>query len=231
MVRRLRVVALVVGFGAVLSGVACGPQENGPAITEDRQAMNSATETSDLLGFALEQALPEETGAATLTWEETPDGVYFVPSESSTRLEWTLGLPDRTSELYRIEEVDVHCDRERVVTNTNTCEDRLEAMLILHLETEDGALAEEIPVELEAFSPDEAYWKHADLDFENFAGSFEMSANVGEPGSLRLGVFGTITDGAVEGSLLGDLIVERDKRGSSESAGGMVFTIARWKTE
>jgi hypothetical protein len=231
MVAFSRAVALVVWFGAGLSGLACGPRENEPAVTEERRAMSLASESSDLLGFALEDALPDETASAILAWGQPPDGVEFTPSESSTRLEWTLELPNQTSELYRIEEVDVHCDKERVFTNTNMCDDRLEATLILRLETEDGALAEEVPVEFEAFSPSEAYWKHTDVSFEDFAGSFEISANVGEPGSLQLGLFGTITDRAAEGSLLGDLITEQKKTGRIETAGGVVFTVAQWRTE
>jgi hypothetical protein len=173
--------------------------------------------------------MPAGTRVATLTWQEGRSGIDFSPAMATTPLRWSLALPERGSPDFRIEQVDPECDSMRFISNDpRPCADRLEAALLLHLASDDGALAEDIPVTFGARSPSDIEWSNRHLEFEQFAGSFTISASEGEPASLRLGVFASITEGEVEGALIGDVILDRSTKGGGELTQGAVVTVARW---
>jgi hypothetical protein len=99
----------------------------------------------------------------------------------------------------------------------------------LHLETDDGALAEDFPVKLDAQSAAEVNWLNNELDFARFAGSFDISASAGDPASLRLGVFAGFSEGELRGSLIADIVTERTKKDDATLTQGAVVTVAQWR--
>jgi len=201
----------------------------GPAQVEQRTSLSDAAQVSELLGFSLEQVMPAGVRVATLTWNESRSGIDSSPASSTTELRWSLALPEPGSEQFRIEQVDVECDRTRFVTNLDSlCEDRLEASLLLHLESADGALAEEVPVTFDAHSPSDVSWLNTQLDFPQFAGSLAISASVGVPNSLRLGVLGSVTDGDFKGSLVSDVVTKSEQVGGGTLSDFAVVTVAEW---
>src|SRR5262249_10093377 len=151
-------------IGVLPLALACGA-DPGPAVTEQRHPLADAAQTSELLGFSLQEVMPTGAHVASLTWQENKPGIEFSPAQVSTELRWSLELPAAPS----IDEIDVECDRERFITNLDSlCEDRLEASLLLHLESADGALSEDIPVTLEAQSLSDVHWNNRELDFADF---------------------------------------------------------------
>jgi len=193
-----------------------------PARTEHRSAL-SESQVSELLGFSLAEGISGTWHATELDWNEPPrDGdVTFSPASARTNLLWKFEVPPPDSPHYRIEEVDVRCDRDRINTNTRICDDHLEATLILRLKTEDGALAERIPVHFKMYEPGYAAWAASDVQFSG-------SLNVAPP-SVRVGVFGSIDEHGAKGSLIGDLVTEREREERSETTAGFVFTLAQWQ--
>jgi hypothetical protein len=174
--------------------------------------------------------MPSGVHAATLTWNENRSGIDFSPTMAVTPLRWSLALPERGSEWFRIEQVEVDCDRMRFITNVDSlCEDRLEAGLLMHLESADGALAEDIPVSFEAQSANDVSWLNRQLDVGQFAGGFSISASAGDPSSLRLGVFAGVSDGDLSGALIGDIVTERSNKGGATLTQGAVVTVAEWR--
>lgn len=202
----------------------------GDGRSEVRQALESEEESSPLLGFSLNGALPAEGGSADLEWDANPAGVEFSPSATTSRLDWALRLVDRSSPDFLIEEVDVSCDPERVDTNTNLCEDHIRANVILVLNTDDQSLREEILVEYRAYSLDLAEWTAADVPIDGFDGEFSMSPTNTDSeyaDSLRLGVFGAVSDSRLSGELVGDVVTSQD---GDKSGTGLVFNVARWSS-
>jgi hypothetical protein len=198
--------------------------------SEERTPLNDETEASALLGFSLEQVLPVGAQAATLTWNEGRSGIAFSPASATAALRWSLELPARGSEAFRIDDVNVECDRERFVTNDDSlCADQLEAALLLHLESDDGALAEVLPVTFIAQAPNAIQWSNLDIDVSQLAGNFSITASEGDPSSLRLAVLGSIVDGEATGSLVSDVILERTRTGGGENTLGAIVTVAEWR--
>jgi len=206
--------------------LACGSGP-GPARVEARTPLADETQVSELLGFSLQQALPPGEHVSSLTWNASRDPIEFSPSETSTVLRWSLRLPE--GEPPSIEQVDVECDRERFITNVEAlCADRLDAKLRMHLESDDGALSEDIPVSFSARAPGDADWQNNELDFAGFAGNFTFSTSGGLPASLRLGLFGNVVDGELQGSLVGDVLTDVKLFDGGYSKGGAVVNVAQW---
>jgi hypothetical protein len=180
-----------------------------------------------LLGFSLADALPDGLYVSDFYWNDRGGDLKFSPSSSQTRLHWCLAVPDAEA---RIEEVNVICDRDRVVTNTRQCDNRLEAALLLRMRTDDGALAEDLPVTFTAFSTDLAGFAASNLAFTDFQGSFVIS-NVGPGGAtLRLGAFGDIDERQAGGSLFADWVTSSGSDENARIESGAVYTVANWKT-
>jgi hypothetical protein len=201
----------------------------GPARTERRHPLADEAQTSSLLGFSLSDVLPTGSHTSTLSWKEHESGIEFSPAQSTTELRWSLNLP--TSEPLRVEEIEVECDRERFVTNLDLlCEDRLEAGLVMHLESTDGALSEDIAVTFTAQTPTESHWDNGELDFGSFAGSFAISAHQGNPDTLRLGLFADAVGDEFTGALYGDIELSRERLSGGSSVESAVVTVAQWGT-
>lgn len=223
-----------IGLGAAFWVSACGvaPHENGEQ-SEVRQPLSTSDETSTLLGFSLDDGVPQVAGVTELAWQESPTRVTFSPSDSTSQLEWAFVVPDDNSPNFSVEEVDVSCDEARTDTNTNLCEDHLEASLILQLSTEDGALLDELLVKYRLYAIGSAEWVAEDLNPESFEGSFEIGVNENASefsDTLRLGAFGTVQGEELAGELVGDLVVSREGDESEGATGGQVFYVARWAT-
>jgi hypothetical protein len=197
----------------------CTADDDESKITVQRRDL-AWDERSPLLGFSLAEALPDELYVSDLFWNDRSGDLKFSPSSSQTRLRWCLAVPDADS---RIEEVKISCDH--VETDTRACDNRLEAGLLLRLRSEDGALAEDLPVTFTAFDTDLAGFAAPDLAFTDFHGSFVIS-NVGSGDrTLRLGAFGDIDDRQASGSLFADWVTAGGAAG-----GDAVYTVANWKT-
>ncbi|HEY6556784.1 MAG TPA: hypothetical protein VI072_05910 [Polyangiaceae bacterium] len=164
-----------------------------------------------------------------MEWSVVPDHVEFSPSGTRTRVSWSFAMPPRDSAVWRIDEVDVRCDAG-VSTNTRKCDDRLEAVLTLRLESEDGALSEELQVTFEAYTPEQRFWKHGDLDVNALQGSFQIARGP-DALSVRLGAFGSVNAHVADGELIGDVLLERKQGKHSATTSGMVFYVARWSAE
>jgi hypothetical protein len=196
-------------------------------MTEERRALSSEAEVSALLGFALSDVLPtHHTYSAILEWGAVPEHVDFSPSQTSSKVSWSFAMPARDSQLWQVHEVDVHCD-SGVSTNTRMCDDRLETVLTLRLQSEDGALSEVFPVTFQAFSREQTFWSNMDLDVNEFGGSFQI-ANGPEALSVRLAALGSVSAEAADGELVGNVLLEREQGENYETTAGMVFYIARW---
>lgn len=201
--------------------------EPGPSVDETHSPLADERQVSELLGFSLEQALPSGEHVSPLTWNANRDGIEFSPSESTTLLRWSLRLPE--AEPPSIEQVEVECDRSRFITDVDAlCADRLQAKLRMHLESDDGALSEDLPVNFQARAPGDADWVNSELDFAGFAGSFTYSASGGVPASLRLGLFGRVVDGELQGSLVGDMLTRVEHFNGGYTGGGPVVNVAEW---
>ena len=217
----------VVLLGLMIGVAACSGVDPEPSMREERRELTSEVEVSELLGFALVDALAREhVYSGNLTWSAAPERVAFSPSSSGTQVTWSFVMP-RDSEQWPIQEVNVHCDRERVATNTRQCADRLETILTLRLRSEDGALDEELAVTFEALSPTETYWKHTNLDIDGLRGDFRLETGP-EALAVRLSAFGSVSGQTGDGELIGDVLLERERRARSETTAGMVFYVARW---
>lgn len=215
---------------AAAFGVACGSADPlGPSRTESVHPLSSPAEVSGL-GFSLGQALPKQGYRGTLTWGTQPQGVTFSPAATKTSVTWSLALPEAGSVPANMEEVDVHCDRSRFVTNTNLCSSYLQATLILNLSTGDGALSGQLPVVFQAYSPNNTSWSDATVDLSEFTGTFRIAASVGEPSTLRVEADGSVQGNESDGSLIGSLVLGQQKISSRESTGeGLTFEVAGWK--
>lgn len=212
---------------ALLVPLALACSDPGPSVAETHRSLADETQVSGLLGFSLQQVLPSGEHVSPLTWNANRDGIEFSPSEARTFLRWSLRLPE--TEPASIEQVDVECDRSRFFTNVEAlCADRLQAKLRMHLESDDGALSEDLPVDFQARAPGDADWQNSELDFAGFSGSFSYSASGGVPDSLRLGLFGRVVDGELQGSLVGDLLLEVEHFKGGYSGQGTVVNVAQW---
>jgi hypothetical protein len=226
---RIRGVGRVLGWGSWLLAIACGGP---PEVTEQRQALASEDEVSELLGFSLSQALGSNAAVTQLTWSENSAGVEFSPNASTTELRWALKVPEISSEAFRIEKVSVEC-RHPFVTNTRRCDNRLEAALLLHLETSDGALAGDVPVGSRVYAPDDVSWTNGNVNIAAVARSFAIVMQKAEMGSLRLTASGRLTPAGSEGKLMGDVVTMQpasdmmDMMMMSSSEETMV-TVAEW---
>jgi hypothetical protein len=201
------------------------------ARAELRVPLADETTVSSLLGFSLEQVLPVGVHAAELTWNEGDWGISFTPTATTASLAWSLELPERGSEAFRIDEVDVECDPERFHTNDESlCADQLEAALLLHLDSDDGALAETLPVTFIAQSPNAVEWHNLDLDLDTLAGTFSITASAGDPTTLRVGLVASITDGNLSGSLIGEVVLEHTviSDGNGEITNSGLVLVAQW---
>jgi hypothetical protein len=107
------------------------------------------------------------------------------------------------------------------------CDDRLETVLTLRLQSEDGALSEVFPVTFQAFSPEQTFWSNMALDVNEFGGSFQI-ANGPEALSVRLAALGSVNAEAADGELVGNVLMERERGENYETTAGMVFYVARW---
>jgi hypothetical protein len=176
------------------------------------------------LGFSLSQVLPAGEFSGTLNWEQGAEGIDFVPSLSQTKARWRLNLPTALS----IQEVVVSCDRSRFVTNTRRCDSRLEANLVLHIETDDGAFREDFPVDLTAYDISQVVFQHRNVDFANINGSFALSAAGPYASTVALDIIGNAGVAQVaEGTIYGSVVTDQ----SHSSQAGRVFTVARWIAE
>jgi hypothetical protein len=212
-------------LGAALCAAACGGAEE-PAITEERRPLHSVEDVSAELGFSLSQVLPAGEFSGTLSWEQAPEGegIHFVPSRSQTKVRWGLNLPVAPS----IQEVVVSCDRSRFVTNTRRCDSRLEAKLVLHIETDDGAFQENLPVDLTAYDISYVVFKHMRVSLANINGSFELSAAGAYANTVALDIIGNAGVAQIaEGIIYGSVVTDQDH--SSQT--GRVFTVAKWIAE
>jgi hypothetical protein len=221
------VFAKTLGIGSLLLSSACSEPEREKGWTEERRALGSETEVSALLGFALTDALPaRDAYSATLDWGAAPEHVEFSPSQTSTRVSWSFAMPPRDFELWRIDEVDVQCD-SGVSTNTRTCDDYLETVLTLRIQSEDGALWEELPVTFQALSPEQRFWKNTDLGVDGFQGTFRIE-NGPEALDVRIAALGSVSAEGADGELVGNVLLEREQGEHSGKTSGMVFYVARW---
>lgn len=223
--------AVIGVVGAVLLAGCTMPAERGPALVEHRHTLSSASAKSELLGFSLADVVPRRAFSAKLTWNPATPALHFAPSASVTHVHWSFELPAPGSELFRIDEVNVECDRSRFVTNTVICDDYLDATLILHVVTDDGALSESIPVDFKARSLADTTWQQPNLDTSHFTGSFTISAHAGKRDSLRLGGYGSVSQNSADGELLGDLVVEQKQDGTEGTSAGAVVTVAKWRSD
>lgn len=221
----------ILGWGGWVLSVACAG--SAPALTEKRRALASEDEVSELLGLSLRQALGDRAGVTQLTWGENREGLEFSPNASTTELRWALTVPEPGSKGFRIDQVAVECDAHVLATNPHLCDDRLEASLLLHLETGDGALAGDLRVVSRVYAPDDVSWLNSDVNIGAMAGSFGIVVRDAEMGSLRLSVSGRLTPGGSAGVLLGDVVTMQrgmdmmDMMMSWPSDGPMV-TVAEW---
>ncbi|HVZ33701.1 MAG TPA: hypothetical protein VG963_14820, partial [Polyangiaceae bacterium] len=202
---RVRRVHGVLGWGACLFAVACGASP--PGLTEQRQALASEDEVSELLGFSLRDALGGSAGVTQLTWSESGEGVEFSPNASTTELRWALTVPEVGNKAFRIDQVSVECDPDLVAMKTQRCANRLEAALLFHLETSDGALAGEVPVVSTVYAPDQVSWVNANMNIAAVAGSFAIAMQKGDMDSLYLTLSGRFTPGGSTGNLLGTVVM------------------------
>jgi hypothetical protein len=193
-------------------------------MTEERRQLDSPEEVSAELGFSLSQALPAGKFSGTLSWEQPPEGIRFVPSHTQTKVRWDLSLPVLPS----IHEVVVSCDRTRFVTNTRICDSRLEAELVLHIETDDGAFREHLPGVLTAYDASQVVFKHMNVDLANINGNFAISAAGSHANTLALDIIGSAgVAQAAEGTIYGSVVTDQ----SHNSQSGRVFAVARWLAE
>jgi hypothetical protein len=228
---RIREVGRVLGWGSWLLAIACG---GSPEVNEQRQALASEDEVSELLGFSLSEALASNAGVTQLTWSENRAGVEFSPNASTTELRWALKVPEASSEAFRIEQVSVEC-RHPFVTNTRRCDNRLEAALLLHLETSDGALAGDVPVGSRVYAPGEVSWSNGNVNIAAVAGSFAIVMQKGEMGSLHLTASGRLTPDGSAGALMGDVVTMQPASDMMDmmdmmmsSSEETIVTVAEW---
>jgi hypothetical protein len=210
---------------APLSGCTSDDESN-PTMTRERRPLSAWDEVSPLLGFSIADALPDELYTSDLIWNERTVDLKFSPSASQTRLHWCLAVPDPRSGLSRFEEVDIECEPELALASAASCSDRLEATLLLRLKSDDGALAETLPVTFTALNQRAASFSASDLAANAFTGSFLIS-NTGRPGlTLHLGAFGSIDPREASGALLAEWVGEGEPSGD----GTLVYTVANWTT-
>jgi hypothetical protein len=228
---RIREVGRVLGWGSWLLAIACG---GSPEVNEQRQALASEDEVSELLGFSLSEALASNAGVTQLTWSENRAGVEFSPNASTTELRWALRVPEASSEAFRIEQVSAEC-RHPFVTNTRRCDNRLEAALLLHLETSDGALAGDVPVGSRVYAPGEVSWSNGNVNIAAVAGSFAIVMQKGEMGSLHLTASGRLTPDGSAGALMGDVVTMQPASDMMDmmdmmmsSSEETIVTVAEW---
>ena len=211
------------GLWAALCTVSCGGAEE-PAITEERRPLQSIEDVSTELGFSLSQVLPAGEFSGTLSWEQVPDGIHFVPSHPQTTVRWGLKLPVAPI----LHEVLVSCDRTRFVTNTRMCDSRLEAQLVLRIETDDGAFQDNLPVDVTAYDLSQVVFKNMNVELANINGSFAVSAGGAYANTLALDIIGSAGIAQVaEGTIYGSVVTDQ----SHNSQTGQVFTVARWIAE
>ena len=214
---------------AALSGAAplaaCSNDDDaGPTATREQRPLSAWDEVSPLLGFSIADALPDELYTSDLIWNERTADLKFSPSASQTRLRWCLAVPDPLSGLSRFEEVDIECDPELALASAAACSDRLEATLLLRLKSDDGALADTLPVTFTALTRRAASFSASDLASNGLTGSFVIS-NTGRPGlTLHFGAFGSIDQREASGALLAEWVGE----GQPSGDGTMVYTVANW---
>jgi hypothetical protein len=219
---------LVLALAGVAPLLGCNSDdEHKPTATREQRPLSAWDEVSPLLGFSIADALPDELYTSELLWNERTAELKFSPSDSQTRLHWCLAVPDPLSGLSRFEEVDIECDPEFVPAGASTCADRLEATLLLRLKSDDGALAESVPVTFTALTPRAASFSAPDLAENGFTGSFLIS-NTGRPGlRLQLGAFGNIDARQASGALLAEWVGE----GQPSGDGTTVYTVASWSSD
>jgi hypothetical protein len=216
---------LALASSALLSGCT-GDDEPDATATREQRPLSAWDEVSPLLGFSIADALPDELYTSELTWNERTAELKFSPSASQTRLHWCLAVPDPLSGLSRFEEVDIECDAGFVPAGPSACSDRLEATLLLRLKSDDGGLADTLPVTFTALTPRAASFSTSDLAENGFTGSFLIS-NTGRPGlTLQLGAFGSIDAREASGALLAEWVGEGQPSGN-----GMVYTVANWASD
>jgi len=201
--------------------LGCGSEsEDGRAsYSETRSVLESWNAVSPLLGFSLDASPPDELYTADLVWNERSEDVRFEPSGTRTRLTWCLAVYGDTL----IEEVDVRCDGAEAAMGTTKCDDRLEATLLLRMKSEDGALADDLPVKYTALSTESAAFAASDLAFAALRGSFVITSTGPAGEMLRLGAFGSIDPRQASGSLLAEWQRRRDG-----GEPGEVYTVANW---
>jgi hypothetical protein len=225
---RLHFSILVLALASLspLFGCASDDEPN-PTATREQRPLSAWDEVSPLLGFSIADALPDELYTSELIWNERTAEFKFSPTASRTQLHWCLAVPDPLSGLSRFEEVDIECDPGFVPATASACSDRLEATLLLRLRSDDGALAETLPVTFTALTPRAASFSASELANTGFMGSFLIS-NTGRPGlTLHLGAFGSIDPREASGALLAEWAGE----GQPSGDGTTVYTVANWASE